>query len=322
MYTQQLGHIVQQLLRQHPMVILPGLGGLVTARVPAQLDAHRGRIVPPSSTVLFNAQLNHNDGLLAQSVAAHWGFGPVEADNWITDAITEVKFALASGSSVQWIGIGTLKQNYEGRIQFTADVESTISSDAFGLKPLQLTEVHHQRDLKVRTLDTVRAIPARRIASYAAAAMMAGLMIWLPFQQGVVSNGKQFVAEMGLLPVSSEMAYSPRIFQPTWELTAEDFSSPVVEAPVAEEVVEMEDVAESVASPSQFHVVAASFAAKADADAHLNKLQQRGFGAAYAGMDTNGSHLVAYGTYATMADAEAMLASVSLSNKEARILGR
>lgn len=322
MYTQQLGHIVQQLLRQHPMVILPGLGGLVIVRVPAQLDAQRGRIVPPSSTILFNAQLNHNDGLLAQTVASHWGFGPREADNWITDAISELRFTLASGSSVEWIGIGTLKHNYEGRIQFIADAENTISSEAFGLKPLQLTEVHHQRNLNVRALDTVLALPVKRIASYAAAAMMAGLMIWLPFQKGVVSNGKQFVAEMGLMPVSSEMAYSPRIFQPTWEITPEEILGVSTALPVENIAAETEIVVEDIASLKQFHVVAASFATKAEAEAHRSKLQQRGFGAEYAGMAANRSHLVAYATYTTMADAEAMLASVSLSNKDAHIIGR
>ena len=46
---------------------------------------------------------------------------------------------------------------------------------------------------------------------------------------------------------------------------------------------------------------------------------KRGFSAEYAGTE-NSKHLVAYGTYASIDDAQKMLSSVSLSNKEARIV--
>ncbi len=318
MYAHQLGQIIQQLLQQHPMVIVPGLGGLVTERVPAKLDAHRGRMVPPSMTVLFNAQLDHNDGLLAQRVATHWGFAPLEADLWLTDAISELRFTLAKGEAVQWQGIGTLRQDHMGQLRFTPDADSIPLLDAFGLRPLQVVEVQRERDIKVIALHTARTLPIKRIAGYAAAAMVAGIMIWLPFQQGVVDNGKHLVAEMGLMTSGNQMAYTPRMFQPTWQMPTPEAVEETIAVTADTVAVEVEE--EAVAYPTQFHVVAASFADRTAADAHLAKLQQRGFVAEYAGVDAQGAHLVAYATYASVADAEAMLASVSLSNKEARIV--
>jgi cell division protein FtsN len=85
------------------------------------------------------------------------------------------------------------------------------------------------------------------------------------------------------------------------------------EAPVLEQ-------APAVVYPTRFYVLAASYTTKTQAEAYLASLRNRGFEAEYAGEDANGTHLVAYGTYTTMDDASSMLASVSLSNKEARIV--
>ncbi len=324
MYVKQLGLIVQQLLQQHPMVILPGVGGFVVERVSAQLDTQRGRITPPSFTVLFNAQLSHNDGLLAQSIAAHWGFSLSEADNWLTDAIAELRFCFANNETVQWLGIGQLQQNWEGRIQFVPEEGGMVMPELFGLRPIQLTEIRHKVDLTERTLEVVRTVPVKRIVSYAAAAMLAGVMIWLPFQEGAVSTGKQLAAEMGVMSWGAKSQYTPRTFSPTWELeSVSESDKATLESSATAEISEEAPVLEqapAVVYPTRFYVVAGSYATKTQADAYLTSLLNRGFEAEYAGEDANGTHLVAYGTYSTMNDASSMLASVSLSNKEARIV--
>ena len=70
---------------------------------------------------------------------------------------------------------------------------------------------------------------------------------------------------------------------------------------------------------SFFRVIAATFATRSMADEYVAKMIARGFGAEYAGKDASG-HLVAYGCYTSIEDAKKMLASVSLSNKEARVV--
>lgn len=324
MYVKQLGLIVQQLLQQHPMVILPGVGGFVVERVSAQLDVQRGRIMPPSFTVLFNAQLSHNDGLLAQSIAAHWGFSLTEADNWLTDAIAELKFCFSNNETVQWLGIGQLHQNWEGRIQFVPEDAGMLMPEVFGLRPIQLSEIRHKVDLTERTLEVVRSVPVKRIVSYAAAAMLAGVMIWLPFQEGAVSTGKQLAAEMGVMSWGAKQHYTPRTFSPTWQLeSVSESDNATLESSASVEISEEAPVLEqapAVVYPTRFYVVAGSYSTKTQAEASFTSLRNRGFEAEYAGVDANGTHLVAYGTYTTIDDASSMLASVSLSNKEARIV--
>lgn len=319
MYTQQLGHIVNGLLRRHSMVILPGFGGLVLERVPAQLDRKRGRLTPPSDVLMFNGRLHHNDGLLVEAVAERWDFPLSEADNWLTDAITELRFVLNGGGRVEWPGVGTFSRNVEGRIHFVAASDRDVSPYLFGLRPLQVTEVQRSTDLRERTLEAARELPAKRIAGYAAAAVAVGLLAWLPFQQGVVDGGKQLAAEMGLMNLRAEAAYTPRQFRPLWEPVSELSSE---ELP--NEVAVMEEMAVSEESatvyPTRFQVIAATFATLQEAEAYRSKLVSRGFGAEMVGKDESDRHAVAYGTYVSMEHAEAMLASVRISNSEARIV--
>lgn len=319
MYIQQLGHIVNGLLTSHSAVIIPGFGGLILERVPAQLDPQRGHISPPSDVLMFNARLQHNDGLVMQAVAEKWDFPLSEADSWLTDAITELRFVLNGGGRVEWPSVGTFSRNVEGRIHFVAAGDRATAPDAFGLRPLQLTEVQRSSDLRIRTIDAARALPAKRIVGYAAAAMAVGLLAWLPFQQGVVDGGKQLVAEMGLMNLQTQATYTPRAFAPLWSSA---LSTSVVqeEVPVDVSLVNEEGGHTSMVTyPTQFHVVAATFGSRSEAEALQNKLEDRGFAAQLAGTDADGQHIVSYGLYDGLHNAESMLASVRLSNSKARI---
>lgn len=323
MYAQQLGHIVNGLLRRHSMVILPGFGGLVSERVPAQLDPQRGRLTPPSDALMFNARLHHNDGLLVQAVAEKWDFRLHEADSWLIDAITEMRFVLNGGGNIAWPGVGTFNRNVEGRIHFVAATDRASAADTFGLRPLQLTEVQRTTDIRIRTIEAARALPAKRIVGYAAAAMAVGLLAWLPFQQGVVDGGKQFVAEMGLMNLQTQATYVPRTFVPLWGSSAL-YNDVVIEEGTADINTASEEsnhiASTAVSYPTRFHVVAAAFGTRNEAESFRAKLESRGFQAQLAGTDARGYHAVSYGLYDGLSNAESMLASVRLSNSSAHIL--
>jgi hypothetical protein len=323
MQIQQLGLIVKQLLQRHSMVILPGFGGLVCERVPARLDAQRGRLTPPMETILFNAQLKHNDGLLIQTLATSSGLSLKMADAHVTDAINEMRFLISKGESIELADIGTFRSTVEGHVHFVPDAAGMIAMASFGLKTLQLAEILQRKDFGTEALQSVRALPVGRIVAYAAAAMLAGALIWLPFQERFVSNGRDFVSEMGILPVHSERAYAPRSFSPLW-----DVEQTLEDVVVAQEA-DVDLIGFSTTIPEEnvgsvrkqeYLVIAAVYADKASAEAFSSKLRSRGFESEYAGQASNGAHMVAYGTYSSLADAEAMLASVRMTNKEAHLL--
>ena len=60
-------------------VIIPGFGGFVCNERPAWYDDDKEEMVPPSRDVLFNPNLTHNDGLLAQEIIRSTGLSYSEA---------------------------------------------------------------------------------------------------------------------------------------------------------------------------------------------------------------------------------------------------
>ncbi len=352
MLTQQLGHIIATALRNQPLVVLPGFGGFVKDHVGATLDELRDRIHPPRNTVVFNARLSHNDGLLVATIATELELTYADADKWLTDAIAEVRFLLSSGQPVQLSGIGELKRSLEGSIEFNAEPIPHIQDEYFGLKPVSLQRVEKDNVDKVRELvaadgaivTKVRTLPIKRITSYAAAAAAIGLLVWLPIQQGIVGNGKVLVNQLNPFAVTAEPAYSARQFDENWlsrgfekeDLLADKFQHEYLQlhltkgsgnaivvrtdaVPSTEVNIPSDEPADVLPTAASYKVIAATFATRDQAADHVATMIKRGFAAQYAGEDSQG-HMVAYGTYDSLADAEKMLASVSLSNKQARIV--
>jgi hypothetical protein len=354
MLTNQLAHILCQQLREQPLVVLPGFGGFVKDAIGAGLDELRNRIHPPKNSVIFNSKLTHNDGLLIAAAAYELELTFSEADIWLTDAISEVRFRLSNGDTLVLDGLGELKRSIEGSIEFTAVDIPLIQDEFFGLKPISLRQVEKDNVDKVRELvaadgpvvTKVRTLPIKRIASYAVAAIAVGFLMWMPVQNGDLNNGKTLVHQLNPFAVTTESAYQARQFDEAWlakgfekedaladkfnheylklQLTNNSSNIIVVKTDaVPSEEVKIEEETPSVEkvnkAASSFKVIAATFSSKNDAADYVAKMIKRGFVAEYAGKDAIG-HMVAYGTYNSLEDAKKMLASVSLSNKEARIV--
>lgn len=351
MLTDQLGHIINQQLRTQRLVVLPGFGGFVKDHVSAELDALRNRIHPPKNSVVFNARLSHNDGLLVAAFATENGLNYSDADTVVTDAISELRFRLNAGETIVWEGLGSMKRSIEGGIVFESAPASHLQDEFFGLKPVSISKVEKDNVAKARELvaadgpvaTTVRTLPIKRIASYAAAAVTVGLLMWIPIQNGALNNGKMLAHQLNPFAMNTEASYSSRAFDENWldrgfetedALAAKyekqylslylskNTQRPIVvktDAIPSTEVDTEVGTWEVVENATSYKVVAATFRTKSEAADHVAKMIKRGFVAEYAGQDELG-HLVAYGSYNTLEDAQKMLASVSLSNKEARIV--
>ncbi|MCF8277826.1 MAG: SPOR domain-containing protein [Flavobacteriales bacterium] len=353
MLSNQLGHIIATQLCDQPLVVLPGFGGFVKDRLGSELDELRNRIHPPKNSVIFNARLAHNDGLLISAFALENEVSYSDADRLLTDAISELRFRLNNGETIMWEGLGRLKRSVEGTIEFEAVALPEIQDEFFGLKPVSLSKVEKDNVDKVRQLvaadgpfaTTVRTLPIKRIATYAAAAVAVGFMMWMPIQNGALNNGKMLAHQLNPFALTNEASYSARQFDENWinkgfereDVLSEKYSQqylslhltgnslkpivvktdaiPSTELSLDEEV----PVAAFNETASTFKVIAATFASRAEAADYVAKMIKRGFSAEYAGIE-NKRHLVAYGTYSSIEDAQKMLTSVSLSNKEARIV--
>jgi hypothetical protein len=353
MLSNQLGHIITNQLREQPLVVIPGFGGFVKDHMGAELDEMRNRIHPPKKTVIFNVRLSHNDGLLITAFAIENEVSYSDADNLLTDAISELRFRLNNSETIVWDSLGKLKKSIEGSIEFEAMATPEIQDEFFGLKPVSLSKIEKDNVDKVLELvaadgpvvTKVRTLPIKRIASFAAAAVAVGFLMWMPIQNDALNESKILTHQFNPFPTKTEFFYSARQFDEGWInkgferedalgakfekeylslYLAKNGAKPIVvktdAVPSTEVNLEAEQPTTSLnENASSFKVIAATFSTKNEAADYVAKMIKRGFGAEYAGKDNSG-HLVAYGTYGSISDAQKMLSSVSLSNKEARIV--
>ena len=355
MLTDRLANIIHARLCSSKLVVIPGFGGFVMDAVPAELDELRNRMRPPLRTVIFNSKLVHDDGLLTAAVTQMHESSYSDADTWLTDAISELRFRLKNDGEVVLNGIGTLNMDPSGQVRFKFDGDAALRADAFGLKPISLQPTEKDNVDRVRELiaadgpvaTAARTIPLKRVARFAAAAVAVRFLLWIPIRNGMEGTGKLSVQQLNPFKLGSEKVYAPRDYDHNWlgtglqtpDALANGFEQAYLSVSLTENV-EKNIVVRTEAMPtteteratdpgpsegntlmeaSSYLVIAAAFAVEADAIHYLADMKRRGFGAQYAGRHGS-EHLVAYGSYSSLKDANRMLASVSLSNKKARII--
>ena len=91
---------LHSLFLDHDCIVVPGLGGFVCNRQPAQYDEGRQELTPPYRSVLFNERLVHHDGVLAQAVSRAEGITFDEAVKAIELEVEQLKAEVTGGKTI------------------------------------------------------------------------------------------------------------------------------------------------------------------------------------------------------------------------------
>ncbi len=122
-------------------VIIPGFGGFVCNERPAWYDEEKEEMVPPSRDVLFNPNLVHNDGLLAQEIIRSTGVSYSEAMKMAEEEANIISSELKLGNSVEIAGVGRLYSGEDGVNRFAPDAELVRTLSSFGHTRIPLPKV-------------------------------------------------------------------------------------------------------------------------------------------------------------------------------------
>jgi len=140
---------ISELLFDHDCVILPGVGGFLTNYSGARIHPIKHSFQPASRTLVFNANLRTNDGLLIDYVARKKAISYQEASLLINDYAARCMRDLESGKTVNFNNIGTCRMGRENNIIFNPDESSNYLADAFGMpsfvSPAIMRETVRQR---------------------------------------------------------------------------------------------------------------------------------------------------------------------------------
>lgn len=245
---------ISQLLYQHDCLIIPQLGAFVASRVPATIDRKRGVMFPPRKEIVFNKNLQHNDGVLVAYVSSQCGVSLDEANNMVSDYVATLQNQLSQVGSAHIEGIGTLKK-IGSNVMLLQDKSANFLTDSYGFA---------QQAISVSTsgtsIPTIILHNTRRVA--ASIAVLTGLLMISPETRDVSIDKTYSQANVvaGLFSMSAE--------QPTQDATEQ---IAVEEAPV----VEAEETA-IVEPTDRYYIIVGSFPTEREADSYIATMKSQG----------------------------------------------
>lgn len=333
---------LHDLLFCHDCVIVPQWGGFLTHYRPARLDEARKLIHPPSKDLSFNRHLVRNDGLLADHLARREGLAFDKASARIDSEVASWRLALDRSGRLELPSIGIFYRDAEHNLQFDPDRRTNYLRDAYGLRPLAAIAVEQARPQPVVvpiTRKSAEGVVTRKRPYLAWAAASVGILliggaaIWVflqPPDGHAQSSGWSLLkgrstptytapAQAGFLPVETQGPFQlPEADSGVHEAVVDaendvrvkvDWGRPAPEPAAADTTHVALRPTRSDEAALRYHVVGGCFAQPENADKMLGDLLAKGYPARRL-RQRGELHPVAIGSYATRAEALAMLQTV------------
>ena len=306
----QLDAYIQELLYRYECVILPGFGAFLSQYSPARIEAQSGAFVPPSKQVIFNAQLQSNDGLLANHIAQVDESSYQEALHKIRKYTRFLYHELDAGKKVSIAQVGGFSFDQAESLQFEPSKHINYNTDSFGLDTIQSAIVQREVVLEntIKKADKATVVMVanqnqqRPYLRYAAIGLLAVALTGF----GGIKIYESGVKQHNL--VQKQKADS-RIESQIQEATF------VISNPLPSLELEIPTIS------GKYHIIAGAFREEANAHKKISQLQDQGFNARLIGQNKYGLHQVTYTSVTQRSEALSELRRIkSAFNKDAWLL--
>lgn len=171
---------IEYLMTRHDCVVVPGWGAFIANYSVPRYDDAVSLLERPHRALGFNASVNHNDGLLAQSLMRREGLIYEEAMRFIADSVTTFRQQLAMDCEVSMGRLGYFRRNQGRYIEFVPFCNTNPCDQYFGLDNLPIKTVAAlELERAEREADEQRAIvpKGRNLFSRKAAQIAASIAV-------------------------------------------------------------------------------------------------------------------------------------------------
>lgn len=237
---------IREMLYWHDCLIIPGLGGLVANYAPAHIDKKRNLMLPPRKELVFNRNLSHNDGMLANYIAQAEKISFSDANALIDEFVCTIKTALQKQQPYLMGSVGVLRTNAGGIITFAADNNENYLTSSYGFGNMQIDNI------ELNKIPSIGILGVRRIAITAAA--MTGLLL-LSQETKIGTTDMQMLSQAG---------YTDMFSTPKSNVDATKIISPSSIAPA------------TANTNSKFYLISGSFATDTEADTYISEMLDKG----------------------------------------------
>ena len=192
---------IEYLAAHHDCVVIPGWGAFVANDNAANYDVRRMLFEHPRRTMVFNAEVDHNDGLLAQSLMRREGMDYDTAMRFITDSVATFRRQLAHGGEVSMGRLGHFRSPKGRYVEYVPFSPLALNDKYFGLNDLNVKTVDmlerenhvEQTPVLEPTRRNLFSRKAAQIAASVAVLIGLGVVLTTPI---VVDRNQQHMASM------------------------------------------------------------------------------------------------------------------------------
>lgn len=176
----ELINYIECLLRDNDCVIVPGFGAFICQNVASSICD--GVLLPPSRSVVFNAALTHNDGLVANAFMKQTGCGYNAAVAKVEGDVKTIKESLVANHSFDFGKIGSFHYSDAGCVVFAPSAVglSGVNLSNYGLQPVRIQNVVKSEEKAPRRRFSEIRMNALRMAASVAAIIVLVLTLTTP----------------------------------------------------------------------------------------------------------------------------------------------
>ena len=132
---------IEYLMTRYDCVVVPQWGAFIANYSAAHYDEDKACWQRPHRSIGFNANVNHNDGLLAQSLVRREGLSYDEALAFIADSVTTFRQQLSMDSEVSMSRLGYFRSSGGRYVEFVPFYHDNACDLYYGLADLEVQTV-------------------------------------------------------------------------------------------------------------------------------------------------------------------------------------
>lgn len=180
------------LLPIHNCVTIPDFGGFIVNIKPSLFDYDNRSYY----TIVFNPDLNHNDGIIASQISKDENISYNAACNKIKDFVKAIQFGLKSGKTII-CNIGILTVDNSGNPTFLSN-RNIIHPTLYGLQPIDIKPLSLINNIirKERRYVSIKYVLGSVAAALAAMLLFTGPNTDIADKNGFSSSNASFVSSI------------------------------------------------------------------------------------------------------------------------------
>ncbi|MBM71750.1 MAG: hypothetical protein CL847_03095 [Crocinitomicaceae bacterium] len=286
-------------------VIIPGFGGFVCNERPAWYDDDKEEVVPPSRDVLFNPNLTHNDGLLAQEIIRSTGVSYSEALKLAEEEAQFISSELKRGKSVEILGVGRLYSGHDGVNRFAPDAELVRTLSSFGHSRIPLAKLQSNTEVKPES-NKGKETPVVPMAPFRKKIAKVAAILALPIAAGTIIGGAYIASDnsgsntlLSLFPAPEVIISTFTPSEPTDLASFDETVDDEIKIEFVDPTPEPEDpvVVAKNKRKVNFLIIGGAFAIEENAHNLADELRTEGYTPTLHYQSHNKLHLVAIGEF-------------------------